>query len=393
MTHPTRTVNSHPRHPHGPRPAAPRRRHGPQRRALRRPLRPADQEGHQVDDLGNLDVPVRDERSVRAHSWIEANGGGLRHLPEVIAACQAIYDEAKKCAGSDVLPLFLGGDHSIAIGTVGGMACGGPLGLLWVDAHGDFNTPETSPTGNIHGMPVAALIGRGHARAGGPRPCRPQAAPARRGDDRHSRPGRRRSARRWPTAASPSTPCATSTSWAWPRSRGGRWRGWATCRASTSASTWTAIDPGVAPGVGTPVPGGLTFREAHLLMEIVAESHKIAAHGRRGDQPHPRRRQPHRRAGGGADHVGVGQANSVAMRTIMFRQTVHQAEVKAAELVRCRLRAGKRADRTTNVPETWLERSAPCHGHAVSSSRYIARPRRSQLRRGRSSRRDPFTPT
>ena len=118
-------------------------------------------EGHTVDDLGNLDVPVRDERSVRAHRWVEANGGGLRHLPEVIAACQAIYEEAKKCAGSDVLPLFLGGDHSIAIGTVAGMACSGPLGLLWVDAHGDFNTPETSPSGNIHGMPVATLLGRG----------------------------------------------------------------------------------------------------------------------------------------------------------------------------------------------------------------------------------------
>ena len=85
-------------------------------------------EGHQVEDLGNLDVPVRDESSVRAHGWVEANGGGLRHLPEVIEACQAIYEEAKKCAGSEVLPLFLGGDHSIAIGTVAGITCGGPLG-------------------------------------------------------------------------------------------------------------------------------------------------------------------------------------------------------------------------------------------------------------------------
>ncbi len=148
-------------------------------------------EGHTVDDLGNLDVPVREERSVRAHSWVEANGGGLRHLPEVIAACQAIYEEAKKCAGANVLPLFLGGDHSIAVGTVAGMACGGPLGLLWVDAHGDFNTPETSPSGNIHGMPVATLIGRGRARVGRPRPRRPQAAPPRRGDDWHPRPGSR----------------------------------------------------------------------------------------------------------------------------------------------------------------------------------------------------------
>ena len=229
-----------------------------------------------MDDLGNLDVPVRDERSVRAHSWVEANGGGLRHLPEVIAACQAIYDEAKKCAGSDVLPLFLGGDHSIAIGTVAGMACGGPLGLLWVDAHGDFNTPETSPSGNIHGMPVATLIGRGvpelvdlgHA---GPK-LRPHDVVmiGIRDLDAEER------------AALANSGITVYTM------RDVDELGMATVARRALARLghvphihlsldMDAIEPSVAPGVGTPVPGGLTFREAHLLMEIVGESHKIAA--------------------------------------------------------------------------------------------------------------------
>ncbi len=233
-------------------------------------------EGHMVDDLGNLDVPVRDERSVRAHRWVEANGGGLRHLPEVIEACQAIYEEAKKCTGSDVLPLFLGGDHSIAIGTVGGMACGGPVGLLWVDAHGDFNTPETSPSGNIHGMPVATLLGRGQAELvdlGHPGPkLRPH--------DVVMIGIRDLDAQERTALANSGITIYTM--------RDVDELGMATVARRALARLghvphihlsldMDAIEPSVAPGVGTPVPGGLTFREAHLLMEIVGESHKIAA--------------------------------------------------------------------------------------------------------------------
>lgn len=232
-------------------------------------------EGHQVEDLGNLDIPVRDERSVRAHSSLGA-GHGLRHLPEVVSACQAIYGEAQKCAGGAGLPLFLGGDHSIAIGTVAGMSCSGPLGLLWVDAHGDFNTPDISPSGNIHGMPVAALIGRGQpelVNLGHPGPkLRPHdiVMIGIRDLDPEER-----------------TALANSGITVYTM-RDVDELGMATVarRALSRLShlprihlslDMDSIEPNVAPGVGTPVPGGLTFREAHLLMEIVGESHKIAA--------------------------------------------------------------------------------------------------------------------
>jgi arginase len=233
-------------------------------------------EGHQVEDLGNLDVPVREESSVRAHGWIETDSGGLRHLPEVIEACQAIYQEAQKCAGSDVMPLFLGGDHSIAIGTVAGMTCGGPIGLLWVDAHGDFNTPEISPSGNIHGMPVATLIGRGQPELvdlGHPGPkLRPHDVVMI--GIRDLAPQER--------AALANSGITVYTM------RDVDELGMATVARRALARLghmsrihlsldMDSIEPSVAPGVGTPVPGGLTFREAHLLMEIVGESRKIAS--------------------------------------------------------------------------------------------------------------------
>jgi arginase len=233
-------------------------------------------EGHQVEDLGNIDVPVRDEPTVRAHRWIEADEGGLRHLPEVIAACEAMYLEAQKCAAAETLPLFLGGDHSIAIGTVAGMTCSGPLGLLWVDAHGDFNTPGTTPSGNIHGMSVAALVGQGQpelVNLGHPGPkLRPHDVVMIGVRDLD---GVERTA-----LANSGITVYTM--------RDVDELGMATVARRALARLnhmprihlsldMDAIEPSVAPGVGTPVPGGLTFREAHLLMEIVGESHKIAA--------------------------------------------------------------------------------------------------------------------
>jgi arginase len=233
-------------------------------------------EGHEAEDVGNVIVPGRNEKRVRDHEWIAASGGGLRHLPEVVAACQAIYIEAQKCAGTDLIPLFLGGDHSIAIGTVAGMTCGGPIGMIWVDAHGDFNIPDSSPSGNIHGMPVAALIGRGHpdlVNLGHPGPkLRPHDVVliGIRDLDLEER-----------------TALANSGITVYTM-RDVDELGMATVarRALTRLNhmprihlsfDMDSIDPAVAPGVGTPVPGGLTFREAHLLMEILAEARKIAS--------------------------------------------------------------------------------------------------------------------
>ncbi len=232
--------------------------------------------GCQVEDAGNILVPVREQRTVQAHQWTESGGGGLRHLPEVVSICRSIYEVGGSCSDTPEIPIFLGGDHSIAIGTVSGTACAGPVGLIWIDAHGDFNTPETSPSGNIHGMPVAALIGRGHpdlVDLGHPGPkLRPQeiAMIGIRDLD-----GAEREA-----LAGAGIHVYTM--------RDIDELGMATvARRALShlnhlqrihvSLDMDSIDPDVAPGVGTPVPGGLTYREAHLLMEILAESGKTAS--------------------------------------------------------------------------------------------------------------------
>jgi arginase len=105
-----------------------------------------------IEDLGNIEVAVRDTLSPE---------GGLKFLPAVVKACETVYERGRQAIADGCRPLFLGGDHSIAIGTIGGVTHDQPSGIIWIDAHGDFNTPETSPSGNLHGMPLAALMGHG----------------------------------------------------------------------------------------------------------------------------------------------------------------------------------------------------------------------------------------
>ncbi|MEW6638538.1 MAG: arginase, partial [Actinomycetota bacterium] len=111
--------------------------------------------GYAVADLGNTDVPIP-----------EAAADGkerFKHLASVSRVCAAVYERAGEMVAQGMFPVFLGGDHSISVGTVSGVArAGGRTGVVWLDAHADFNTPETSPSGNLHGMPLAALTGRGH---------------------------------------------------------------------------------------------------------------------------------------------------------------------------------------------------------------------------------------
>jgi arginase len=237
--------------------------------------------GYNVEESGNITVPVRDQNSVRAHYAAGADDeheGTLRHLPEVVSACNEIYGVARACAARTEFPIFLGGDHSIAIGTVAGIVGGAavPVGLIWVDAHADFNTPETTPSGNIHGMPVAVLTGRGHAELvslghAGPK-LRPQDVVmiGVRDVDTLEREALAQSGIGVYTMRDVDE------------------LGMATVarRALSRLShvgevhvsfDMDSIDPDVAPGVGTPVPGGLTFREAHLLMEILGDSGKIGS--------------------------------------------------------------------------------------------------------------------
>jgi arginase len=232
--------------------------------------------GHTVEDAGNIVVPGQDEHAVRAHSWTQSGAGGLRHLPEVVTACEAIYQVAKACAETPETPIFLGGDHSMAIGTVAGAAAIGRIGLIWVDAHGDFNTPDSSPTGNIHGMPVAVLTGSGHPDLvnlghDGPK-LRPQdivmiGIRDLDTDERRSLAGS--GVNIYTMRDVDELGMATVAQ-----------RGLSHLhhlqRIHVSFDM-DAIEPSVAPGVGTPVAGGLTFREAHLLMEILAESDKISS--------------------------------------------------------------------------------------------------------------------
>ncbi|MFZ1707313.1 MAG: arginase, partial [Anaerolineae bacterium] len=114
--------------------------------------------GYEVTDEGNINVPVP-EASTETITGVN----GLRHLPAIEQVTQELYTRAAALAAGPDTPIFLGGDHSIALGTVAGTGSVGTMGLLWIDAHADFNTPETTPSGNIHGMPVAALLGRGAA--------------------------------------------------------------------------------------------------------------------------------------------------------------------------------------------------------------------------------------
>ncbi|MEM7351030.1 MAG: arginase, partial [Acidobacteriota bacterium] len=108
--------------------------------------------GCEVKDCGNVEIPVRDTLP---------REGGMAYLPAVVEACEAIYQKGVEAITNGDLPIFLGGDHSTAMGTVGAASHERRTGVLWIDAHGDFNTPATSPSGNIHGMPLAALTGNG----------------------------------------------------------------------------------------------------------------------------------------------------------------------------------------------------------------------------------------
>jgi arginase len=114
--------------------------------------------GYDVIDAGDLPVPRAEERDPEAEQPTEGSAKFLRETSEV---CTTLADEVADALDSGQFPLVLGGDHSIAIGTVTGSARDADLGLIWFDAHGDFNTPTTSPSGNVHGMPLAALLGIG----------------------------------------------------------------------------------------------------------------------------------------------------------------------------------------------------------------------------------------
>lgn len=227
--------------------------------------------GHTVIDAGNIAVPLPEQEPD------EPEALRARHLPSIARVCNAIYDAAHWCDDNGEIPIFLGGDHSLSIGTVSAVTCEpGQVGVLWVDAHGDFNTPETTPSGNVHGMALAALCGLGAPELtgiGGPLPkLRPEHAivvGARDIDD-----GERRLLREHDVRVFTMREVDESGIAAVARHILERFEGLGRIHISLDMD---ALDPGQAPGVGTPVPGGLTYREAHTLMEILADTGKVGS--------------------------------------------------------------------------------------------------------------------
>jgi arginase len=221
--------------------------------------------GYDCADWGNVETAVAEATAV--------GDPRARFLPEIRATCERVARRVAEAVGEGRRPIVLGGDHSIAVGTLGGLAAaaGGPGAALWIDAHGDLNSPSTTPSGNVHGMPLAAALGHGgegFESDAWPLPAldaaRTTIIGARELDD-----GER--------ALLGSIDLAVHTMSEVDRRGIESLVSGALERAEGAAFVHVsldmdALDPEVAPGVGTAVRGGLTYREAHLAMELVAES-------------------------------------------------------------------------------------------------------------------------
>jgi arginase len=230
--------------------------------------------GYEVDDLGNIAIE-------QAEAWPEGDPQA-KYLPQIAAACGRLASQVHSALSRGAMPLVLGGDHSVAIGTVSGVSRhfheqNRQVGLIWLDAHADMNTPETSPSGNIHGMPLACLVGMGPAELVGLMGYRPK-IPARntvivglREVDMMERPHVGESGVRAFTM----------------RDIDERGLRAVMEEAIRVASDGTAgfhcsldmdfVDPKDAPGVGTAVRGGATYREAHLAMEMICDSRRMTS--------------------------------------------------------------------------------------------------------------------
>ena len=218
--------------------------------------------GCDVDDSGDIPSPVPEAT--------EAGEGNAHYLGAILMACGLVAERVAGAVSRDVLPLVLGGDHSIAMGTLGGMAAArGAGGVLWIDAHGDLNRPHTSPTGNVHGMPLAAALGVGgemFAAASYPTPSVTKAALF---GIRSLDPGERALIRELGLRVFTMKELDERGVQVCMGEALDYLRGSAFVHVSLDLD---AVDPMFAPGVGTPVRGGLSYREAHLALELVSES-------------------------------------------------------------------------------------------------------------------------
>ncbi|MBY0376183.1 MAG: arginase [Bryobacteraceae bacterium] len=230
--------------------------------------------GCRVEDYGNIAV---EQPESFANGPAEA-----RHLPKIADNCRRLARLVEKAAAAGQTPLVLGGDHSIAAGTVAGIAKHyrkkkQRIGVVWIDAHGDFNTPQSSPSGNVHGMPLAAIVGMGARELTHLAGFSPMVEPENvalvgiRDIDAGEAANIKRAgvhaftmseidARGLPAVMRDAIRLAM--------------HGTAGVHVSFDMD---ALDPEEAPGVGTPVQGGITYREAHLAMELLHETQAITS--------------------------------------------------------------------------------------------------------------------
>jgi arginase len=230
--------------------------------------------GYEVEDLGNIVVDQPENLPVGPTN--------ARYLPQIAHTCVRLGEMVEKAAKEGRVPLVLGGDHSVAVGTVSGMSRhfrnqNRKMGLIWIDAHADMNTPESSPSGNVHGMPLACLIGSGPPELtciGGYSPKVEAGSVALiglrsvdeierknvRGTGVHAFTMRDIDERGLRSVMLEAIEHAT-------RDTGG----------FHLSFDMDAVDPQEAPGVGTPVRGGITYREAHLAMETICDCGLMAS--------------------------------------------------------------------------------------------------------------------
>jgi len=230
--------------------------------------------GHPVTDRGDLHVPIPETRS--------PGDPTKKYIREIARVCQRLHHAALGSLRDGALPLVIGGDHSLGAGSVAAASDwahqrGLPIGLLWVDAHGDMNTPASTGSGNVHGMPLAAMLGSEPQELARLSSRVPAVDPARtvllgiRDLDEGEKDNVRRSGVRVFTMSDIDRQGMASVA---QQALAAAGAGTAGIHVSFDMD---ACDPAIAPGVGTAVRGGLGFREAHLLMEMVADSGRLTS--------------------------------------------------------------------------------------------------------------------
>lgn len=226
--------------------------------------------GHEVVDEGDIYVPNAAKLEVHPK---------LRNLGAVVEACTKLAEQVATAVEHKKFPLVLGGDHSIAIGTLAGLAQHYKnLGVIWYDAHADMNTAETSPSGNIHGMPLAVAMGLGHEKLTHIGGEQPKIDPknlviigARSVDEGERELIKEKGIKVYSMHEIDRLGMAAvmGDALAYLRSR--------EIDGLHLSLDLDGLDPMYTPGVGTPVPGGITYRESHLAMEMLQESNLLTS--------------------------------------------------------------------------------------------------------------------